>query len=124
MNILPVVLSITANAWWTSFSILFMHLVNCRTLRLVCLCIAAAASSGSFTLLRLLVRGVGGWMNDCRSLRVPMEGGAASAVFAAVLDLVLDDGCSSSICMSLLRRRLLTLFLRRAFVPSILIDGC
>ena len=101
-----------------------MRLVKRLTLPLVRLCIAAAASSGSFTLLRLLVRGVGGWMNDCRLLRVSMEGGAASAVFAAVLDLVLDDGCSSSICMPLLRRRLLTLFLRLAFVLPILNDGC
>ena len=123
MKILPVVLSITTNAWWTLFSILFMRLVNRRTLRLVRLCIAAAASSGIFILLRLLDCGVGGWMNDCCLLRVPMDGGAASAVFAAVLDLVLDDGCSSSIFMSLSRRRLLSLLIRLAFVLPILTAG-
>ena len=101
------------------FSILLIRLVNRRTLHLVCHCHAAAASSGSFIFLRLLDRGVGSWMNDCRLLLVPMDGGAASAVFAAVLDLVLDEGCSSSISKSLLRRRLLSLLLRLALVLTI-----
>ena len=51
-----------------------------------------------------------------------MAGGAASRVFAAVLDLVLDDGLSSSIC-SLSRRLFRCLLLRLAFVLLILTAG-
>ena len=66
MNILPVVFSMTDNAWWTSFSILFILLVKRRTRRLDFRCIAAAASSGILILLRFPDRGVGGCMKDCR----------------------------------------------------------
>ena len=59
-------------------------------------------------------------MNDCRFLRVPMDGGAANAVFSAVLDLVLADGCSSSFSIYFLRRRLLSLCLWLALVLPIL----
>ena len=48
-------------------------------------------------------------MKDLRWLLVPRAGGAANFVFAAVFDLVFDDGLSSSI--SSLSRRFLRCFL-------------
>ena len=98
-----------------------MRLVNRRTRLLDFLCIAAAASSGILILLRVADRGVGGCMNDLRWLRVPWDGGAANLVFAAVLDLVFDDGLSSS--MSSLSRRFLRCFLFLLALVLLIFNG-
>ena len=108
---MPEFASMTAIAWCTSFSILVIRRVSRRIRFLVRRCQAAAANSGnSIFLLRLLGTLVGCWSEDWRLLLVPMDGGAASAVFFAVFERVLADGGSSLVTASCAARRR-----RRAF---------